>query len=354
MPTVLIIDREHARSNTVTTVLGRIDRDIRFLCFDDPNIALAELANHTPDLIIFHCRLPKIGADDLVRIIRQQSAHSDVPLLVLATADDHAARFEALEAGATDVLNLPLDELECTVRCRNLLAQRRQQQIIRNRACWLEQRVAEATGEILKREHETLLRLARAGEYRDEETGNHVVRMARYSRLIASEMGLPDNECAIIEMAAPMHDIGKIGIPDEILRKPARLTHREFEVMKTHTRIGYEILRDSPSEYLQMGAIIALNHHEKYNGTGYPNRLGKDDIPLVARIVSIADAYDALTSERPYKHPWPIQKAVDYLNEQRGKFFDPDCLDAFMAQLHPIIGIQETLLDPPAPKSMMR
>jgi two-component system response regulator RpfG len=352
LPTVLIIDPERARRNTVTSVLGRIDQDISFLAFDDPDVALDSLSKHTPDLIVFHCRFAQIRAGELVRIIRQQPEHSDLPLLVLATAEDHAARCDALEAGATDVLTLPMDELECTVRCRNLLAQRRQQKIIHNRACWLERRVAEATGEILKREHETLLRLARAGEYRDEDTGNHVVRMARYSRIIAHEMGLPDNECAVIEMAAPMHDIGKIGIPDEILRKPGRLTHREFEVMKTHARIGYEILRDSPSEYLQMGAIIALNHHEKYNGTGYPNRLGKDEIPLIARIVSVADAYDALTSERPYKHPWPVQKAVDYLNQQRGKFFDPDCLDAFMAQLQKIIGVQQALVDVPLEKRM--
>ncbi len=178
--------------------------------------------------------------------------------------------------------------------------------------------------------------------------------MARYSRLIAREMGLSNGECAAIEMAAPMHDIGKIGIPDEILRKPARLTYSEFEIMKTHTRIGYEILRDSPSEYLQMGAIIALNHHEKYNGTGYPNHLGKDEIPLPARIVSVADAYDALTSERPYKRCWSIQESVDYLNQQRGKYFDPDCLDAFVARLDQIIGIQETLQDPFSQKRMMR
>jgi len=182
-------------------------------------------------------------------------------------------------------------------------------------------------------------------KYRDEETGNHVIRMAKYSRVIAEQMGLSKDECDAIELAAPMHDIGKIGIPDEILRKPARLTHCEFEIMKTHTQIGYEILKDSPSKYLQMGAIIALSHHERFNGAGYPNKLGGQEIPLAARIVSVADAYDALTSERPYKPRWEMQKALDYINEQRGRFFDPACLDAFMAQLDRISKIQYTLGD---------
>ena len=210
---------------------------------------------------------------------------------------------------------------------------------------WLEQQVLEATSEIRSREHETLLRLAKAGEFRDEDTGNHVVRMAKYSRLIAEKMGLPESECETIELAAPMHDIGKIGIADEILRKPGRLTHPEYNIMKNHTLIGYEILKDSPSRYLQMGAVIALNHHERFNGTGYPNRLARHDIPLSARIVSVADAYDALTSHRPYKNKWPVNETVDYLNEHRGNHYCPEVLDAFNAQLHKITQIQFMLDD---------
>ena len=207
--------------------------------------------------------------------------------------------------------------------------------------------MSEATSEIRKREHETLLRLAKAGEYRGEDTGNHVLRMARYARLIAEQLGLSKNDCDAIEMAAPMHDIGKIGVPDQILRKPGRLTHAEFEIMKQHTLIGYEILKESPSKYLQTGAIIALSHHEKFNGTGYPHRLGGHEIPLVARIVSVADAYDALTSERPYKEEWPVQKAIDYISDQRSEFFDPECVDAFLAQLDNALRIKQTLIDKP-------
>jgi two-component system response regulator RpfG len=235
--------------------------------------------------------------------------------------------------------------LEFHARCTNLLTQRSQQKIIRERARALEKRVSEAVSEVRLREHETLLRLAKAGEFRDEETGNHILRMAKYSRIIAEELGLSEADCEAIELAAPMHDIGKIGIPDGILRRSGRLTHREFEIMKTHTRIGYEIIKNSPSPYLQMGAIIALSHHEKFDGSGYPDRLGSTDIPLPARIVSVADTYDVLTSERPHKPKWATKKSLDYLNQKRGKYFDPRCLDAFMSGLDRITQIQLMLAD---------
>jgi two-component system response regulator RpfG len=195
------------------------------------------------------------------------------------------------------------------------------------------------------------MRLAKAGEYRDEETGNHIIRMARYSRLIANGLGLDAEECELIEYAAPMHDIGKIGISDTILLKPGRLTPDEFKVMQQHTVFGYEILCDSPSKYLQMGAIIALGHHERYDGTGYPHGLARDAIPLSARIVAIADVFDALTSARPYKEDWPIQDALNYLNAEIGKHFDPVCIAAFHAQFEKILSIRQKFLDLPAVKN---
>jgi two-component system response regulator RpfG len=288
-----------------------------------------------------------MDAAALIRRIRAVPSGSDLPLLMMAPWDNKECRRQVLDAGATDLLATPVDDLEFHARCNNLLTQRRQQQIIHERACWLEQRVSEATSEIRRREHETLLRLAKAGEYRDEETGNHIIRMAKYARLIAEQMGLSKTDCDIIELAAPMHDIGKIGIPDDILRKPGRLTHCEFEIMKKHTQIGYEILKDSPSEFLQMGAVIALSHHERFNGTGYPHRLGGQDIPLAARIVSIADAYDALTSARPYKPKWSLEKTIEFLTGQGGRIFDPACLQAFMSQLDRITRIQYMLGDQP-------
>jgi two-component system response regulator RpfG len=283
----------------------------------------------------------------VIQRIRTLPSCSDLPLLMMAPWGNKERRRQVLDAGATDLLATPVDDLEFHARCNNLLTQRRQQRIIHERARWLEQRVSEATGEIRRREHETLLRLAKAGEYRDEDTGNHVIRMAKYARLIAEQMGLSKSDCDTIELAAPMHDIGKIGIPDDILRKPGRLSHCEFEIMKKHTQIGYEILKDSPSEFLQMGAVIALSHHERFNGTGYPHRLGGQDIPLAARIVSIADAYDALTSARPYKPKWPLEKTIEFLNSQRGRIFDPACLEAFLSQLDRVTRIQQILGDQP-------
>ncbi|MDT8388207.1 MAG: HD domain-containing protein [Thiogranum sp.] len=347
MPTVLILDRDSSRRQYLVELIHKIDRLIHVEAFLQPGPALFWLSWQTADLVICDSLFPEMETRDLIQQIRRLPGGADLPLLTMAPWADQERRRKALDAGATDLLATPVDDLEFRSRCSCLLSQRNQQKEIHERARWLEQQVSEATSEIRLREHETLLRLAKAGEYRDEETGNHVIRMAKYSRLIAEELGLPPAECEAIELAAPMHDIGKIGIADEILRKPGRLTYGEFEIMKTHTLIGYDILKNSPSEYLQMGAVIALHHHERFNGTGYPHRLGADDIPLIARIVSVADAYDALTSERPYKAKWPMEKALDYINSQRGKFFDPECLDAFQAQLDRVIRVQNMLGDNP-------
>jgi two-component system response regulator RpfG len=209
----------------------------------------------------------------------------------------------------------------------------------------LEKAVTEATRRILEREQETLFRLAKAGEYRDTDTGNHVLRMARFSRLIAEGMGLDENRCSLIEMAAPMHDIGKIGIPDNILLKPGKLSHEEFSIMKTHSTIGYHILKSSHSKYISLGADIALSHHERYDGGGYPNGLKDKSIPLDARIVAVADVYDALTTERPYKKAWSNQEALEYIYSNKGSHFDPVCVEAFMMQFSKISLVQQQLQD---------
>jgi two-component system response regulator RpfG len=348
MPSVLILDQDAQRASYLTDLIHSIDQHLTIEVFQKAEAGLAWLHWHSADMIIADTRLHDIDDHVLIQRVRGLPTGSELPLLMLTGQDDHPGRQRVLEAGATDFLAKPVDRHECLARCRNLLTQRSQAKIIQERARWLEKRVADATAEIRVREHETLLRLAKAGEYRDEETGNHIIRMAKYSRLIAEALGLAAQECDCIELAAPMHDIGKIGIPDQILLKPGRLTADEMEIMKTHSRIGYEILKDSPSEYLQMGAVIALHHHEKYNGNGYPNGLAGEEIPLAARIVAIADAYDALTSERPYKSVWTAQQAVHYLNAQKGMHFDPRCLEAFNSRLDRINRIQHMLADQPS------
>jgi two-component system response regulator RpfG len=192
------------------------------------------------------------------------------------------------------------------------------------------------------------MRLAKAGEYRDEDTGNHILRISRYSKLIAHRLGLSHERCDLIAQSAPMHDIGKIGIPDAILLKPGRLTPEEFKIMQRHTLVGLEILKDSLSKYIQVGAVIAFNHHEKYNGKGYPNGLKGDNIPLEARIVAIADVFDALVTDRPYKESWSIEKAIEYISDERGSHFDPDCAEAFLSEIKEVELIDHALKTTPS------
>src|SRR6266849_5410067 len=270
-----------------------------------------------------------------------------VPIVMVTVHDDRKVRYAALDAGITDFLTKPVDARECLARCRNLLTLRRQQLALEDRRRLLEHMVEDATREVREREKETLLRLARAGEFRDEETGNHLIRMSRYSRLIANTIGLSHEEAETVELAAPLHDIGKIGIPDQILLKPDKLDAIEWEVMRRHPVIGHEILKGSASKYVRMGALIALGHHEKYEGSGYPNGLVGDHIPLCARIVAVADVYDALTSVRPYKTAWPEERAFEYITSQAGRHFDPRMVDAFLGMKSEVGQIQREWQDPP-------
>ena len=348
MPTVLIVDDQPESRTTLTELAHTFQHQMRVEAFLNPHEAIQWLTWHAADLVITRYDLPEITGVEFIRRVRELPNCAHLPLIILTEVNDKYARYSALDAGATDSLIEPIDHVECRVRCRNLLTQFHQHRIIRDRNHWLEKQVSEATSAIRVREQETLLRLAKAGEYRDEETGNHVIRMAKYARLIAEEMGLSREDCEIIELAAPMHDIGKIGIPDDILLKPGKLLQEEFEIMQQHTVIGYEILKDSPSQFLQMGAVIALGHHEKFNGTGYPNALRGDEIPLAARIVAVADVYDALTSRRPYKQAWTPREAINFMDRHNGTHFDPRCLEAFHDRLEQVGKIQYLLADPVA------
>ncbi len=345
MPTILIVDDQLESRHMLAELAHSFQDDTLVEAFSDPEDALRWMNWHPADLVLTRYDLPRITGVEFIRRMRELPKARHVPLVIVTAAEDRYARYAALDAGATDSLTEPVDHIECRVRCRNLLTQYQQHKIIQDRARWLEKQVAEAVSAIRVREQETLLRLAKAGEYRDEETSNHVIRMAKYARLIAEAMGLDREEAEVIELAAPMHDIGKIGVPDEILLKPGRLPPEEFEIMKRHTLIGHDILKDSPSEYLQMGAVIALGHHEKFNGAGYPYGLKGEEIPLCARIVAVADVYDALTSVRPYKRAWSTKEAMEYLIRHSGSHFDPRCIEAFQAQAERVARIQYLLSD---------
>ncbi len=342
---VLIVDDESTGRTILQKVIQRIDSDLQVTGFDSAVDALEWLRFNRVDLIITDYRMPQINGVEFIKKVRTFPDCESVPVMMITVVSEKSVRYEALEAGATAFLTRPIDQIECRTSCRNLLKIQEQQSIIQDKADWLARQVDVATQQIVARERETLLRLGRAGEYRDEDTGNHVLRMAKYSRIIAEELGLAEIECEDIEYAAPMHDIGKIGIPDQILLKPGKLNKSEWEIMQRHTVMGHNILTNSQSRYIQLGSVIALNHHEKFDGSGYPSGLKGREIPLVARIVAVADVFDALVTERPYKKAWATEEALNLLKQQSGKHFDPQCVDAFFDRLDDIKQVKLELKD---------
>jgi two-component system response regulator RpfG len=330
---VLIVDDESTGRTILSKIIQQVEDDVNVSAFDSPLKALKWLDDNHPDLIITDYRMPDMNGIDLITQIREKTGNHDIPIMMITVVSEKSVRYDALEAGATAFLTRPIDQIECRTSCRNLLKLHEQQSIIQDRADWLARQVEIATQQVVSREKETLIRLAKAGEYRDEETGFHVVRMAKYSRQISEALGLSEKECDEIEYAAPMHDIGKIGIQDKVLLKPGKFEQDEWLAMQQHTTIGHSILSNSQSRYIQTGSIIALNHHERFDGTGYPNGVAGKDIPLVARIVSVADVYDALSSRRPYKEAWSTDDAKDYLETNSGSQFDPLCVEAFFERI---------------------
>jgi putative two-component system response regulator len=259
----------------------------------------------------------------------------------MVTADTESdVRHKALGLSANDFLTKPVDKVELTARVKNMLSLRKAQLQLANRASWLAEEVKKATAEIQLREREVIYRLSKAAEYRDPETGAHILRMANYSRLIAQNLGLSVDEQELILDAAPMHDVGKMGTPDHILLKPGRLDDEEMKIMRRHAEIGAEILKDSASPLLQTAAMIAITHHEKFDGSGYPNGLKGEDIPLYGRIVAVADVFDALTSARPYKPAWELDRAEAFLRENSGSHFDPKCVEAFFQGWESVLAIR--------------
>src|SRR6266550_3234518 len=343
--TVLIVDDLFSSRLLLAEIVRQIDGKLNLELFDTPSRALEYARHNRVDLILTDYKLPEFDGIELVKQLRGLPHCVDVPIVVITVVDDRKIRYDALEAGATDFLIKPLDDHETRARCANLLELRRHKIVLSDQARVLQYQVDKSVAEIHERELETLSKLAKAGEFRDKTTGNHLMRMAKYSALIGQHLGLGAETVHVLEVAAPMHDIGKIGIPDSILLKEGPLTKDEQDVMKTHPRIGYDILKGSPSKYLSMGAIIALGHHEKYDGSGYPNGLHGEDIPIVARIVSVADVFDALVSERPYKKAWPLEEGVEFLKAQRGRHFDPRCVDAFLADRDRVREIQGLYAD---------
>lgn len=303
--------------------------------------ALTWLVGNDPDLIIVDYMMPGIDGLEFMRLLREIPGRDAVPVVMITANDQKQLRYRALDLGANDFLTKPVDKVEFLARTRNMLLVSDARKQLTDRAAWLADEVRKATTEIVARERETVFRLCKAAEYRDPETGAHILRMAHYSHLIARGLGLPVEQQELLLEAAPMHDIGKVGIADKILLKPGRLDADEFEIMKQHSIYGYELLQGSSSRVLQAGAEIARGHHEKYDGTGYPAGIRGTDIPLFSRIVAVADVFDALTSERPYKDAWTLEAAVDFLVRGSGAHFDPQCVQVFLNAWGEVLEIRD-------------
>lgn len=333
MPTVLILDDQEVTVKLLSQFVRNISKikQLEIVEFTDERQAISWLLKHRVDLILLDYKLTSMSGIDVISVIRLYPQHHNVPIIMVTEFDQPDIRFLALDAGATDFLAKPLNPDEVKARCTNLLR-------LREHQVKLEAQVESS----LK---DTIFRLARAGEFRDLETGNHIYRIARYSRLIANAIGLDKQQCEMIEVASPMHDLGKIGIPDQILLKQGRLTDAELQIMRQHSVIGHEILSGSDSKYMRAGATIALYHHEKYNGSGYPHGLVGEEIPIEARIVAVADVFDALTTVRPYKTAWSFNDAVEYLQKNSAIHFDPECVRAFNAERETVQQIRNELHD---------
>lgn len=301
--------------------------------------------NHDVDLVIVDYMMPELDGIEFISRLRATPGKEDVPVLMITANDQKQIRYRALDAGATDFLTKPVDKVEFIARANNMLLLGASRKALADRAAWLADEVRKATVEIVQRERETVVRLSKAAEYRDPETGAHILRMAHYSELIANGMGMTQAEQDLLLEAAPMHDIGKVGIADNILLKPGRLTPDEFEIMKHHAIFGYEILKGSSSRVLQAGAEIARAHHEKFDGSGYPNGLAGEAIPIFSRIVAVADVFDALTSERPYKKAWSLERAAEHIKESAGTHFDPKCVGTFFANWDKVLEIRQRFQD---------
>lgn len=342
---ILLVDDEFSNVKLLERLLQNMGYS-NIVSTQDPRKALGLFKQHRCDLVMLDLNMPYMDGYEVMEQLKS-AAGEDMPTILMLTAQ-HAQEFkvQALENGAIDYVTKPFDSNELLSRVNNLLKVHMAQKLVRYRNEVLEQKVQERTKELHDTRLQVVRRLGRAAEYRDNETGLHIIRMSKIAALLGKAAGMNNYDCDLLLNAAPMHDIGKIGIADHILLKPGKFEPDEWAIMQTHAQIGADILADDESDLLQMAHVIALTHHEKWNGKGYPNDLAGEDIPLVGRVCALADVFDALTSVRPYKKAWSVEDSVKLIKEERGEHFDPQLVGYFLELLPEIVEIKEKYAEP--------
>ncbi|MDP3037615.1 MAG: response regulator [Rhodocyclaceae bacterium] len=337
---ILIIDDEPANLKLLDKMLATQGYQQRIL-IQDPREVLDRYREARPDLILLDINMPHL---DGYQVMEQLKALGDPllpPIVILTAQHGRDYLLKALAAGARDFVGKPFDRTELLMRVRNLLEAQLAQRLVHDQKAVLEEMVRQRTRELNDTRLQVVQRLGRAAEYRDEETGGHILRMSHMSTLLARAAGWSETDCVLMLHASPMHDIGKIGIPDAILLKPGKFDPPEWAIMQTHVTIGAKLLDGDDSSLMRMAREIALSHHEKWDGSGYPNGLAGAAIPQAGRIVALADVFDALTSVRPYKKAWTVEAAVAMIKENSGKHFDPELVECFRRELPGILEIRE-------------
>ena len=345
---IMVVDDERANLKLLSLML-RTEGYAQVELVQDPREVLASYQAARPDLILLDINMPHLDGYAVMDQLRALADPLAPPIVVLTAQSGEEFLLRALKSGATDFLSKPFNRRELLARVNNTLMAHLAHRLIHDQNHVLEQMVQQRTQELRQSRLDIVRRLGRASEFRDNETGQHILRMSHASALLARRIGWDAQACELMLNASPMHDVGKIGIPDGILLKAGPLTPDEREIMQRHTTIGAEILSGSGDELLDMARDIALAHHEKWDGTGYPRRLANTAIPEAARIVAITDVFDALTSERPYQKPWSVPEALHFMNEHAGRQFDPHLLRQFVTIVPEVQQIRERFAEPPVP-----
>jgi putative two-component system response regulator len=335
--TIFVVDDEPVNLKLLERILSAEGYQ-NVISISDPYKVIQAYEEHRPALILLDLNMPGMNG---FQVMQQLAALEDPlmpPIVILTAQNQQDSLLRALQHGARDYVTKPFDRRELLMRVRNFLDAHVAHRMVLYQKQHLERLVRERTCELQDTRLEIIRRLGHAAEYRDEETGNHIIRMSKMCALLARKLGWSDAQCDLILQASPMHDIGKIGIPDGILLKPGKLEPEEWQTMKTHAEIGARLLEGNDSELLTMAREIALSHHEKWDGSGYPAGLSGEDIPLSGRIA-------ALTSERPYKRAWKLEDAVALIRENRGRHFDPALADLFLADVGSFVNIKNAYQD---------